>query len=276
MRLTEKAYTSNLYMWNDAAAIFFANTITPYHCHNTLQIVFDLNNDFKFKTLSGAWSTHTNLIIKENVSHRLDSRGSMQLIIYLDAKSVIARVLNAKYLDGRDIGEPELSLYDSGMLQRMQRAILTPDESQLKRIIDELLVNLTGKRCFTITDSRIKAVNKYLICNRPQKNITAALAEMVFLSESRLRSLFKEQTGISLHRFIIWNNVQHAITLLLNRATIQNAAYASGFSDISHFNKTLVNMFGITPSAFLKARGEYKLVSPYPNSIAFKTMVGSF
>jgi hypothetical protein len=43
------------------------------------------------------------IIIKENVIHQLDPNGSVQLIIYLDAESEIAKTINLNYLSGHDI-----------------------------------------------------------------------------------------------------------------------------------------------------------------------------
>lgn len=273
MRLTNSNHSSDLYLWADVAAVFFSNSITPYHCHNTLQIVFDLRRGFKCKTQNSPWSKYNNLIIKENVFHKLDSRGSLLLILYLDAKSDRAKMLNERMLSGKEIFESEINLHNSPILKKVQKAILVPDDVHFKMVIDELLFTLNSGKCSTVTDPRIKALYEFLARNHTQKSTVELLAQQVFLSKSSLRSLFKEQTGLPLHRFIIWNNVQHAITLLMNGSSVKDAAIETGFVDTSHFNKTLTSMFGITPSAFVKTKHEYKAVSFSNQSLYLKTVV---
>jgi AraC-like DNA-binding protein len=86
------------------------------------------------------------------------------------------------------------------------------------------------------------------------------LAKEIFLSESRLRYLFKNIVGISLHRYIIWNRVMLAINKILNGSTISEAALDCGFLDSSHFHKILLKMFGISPSQFISENKKSQLV----------------
>jgi hypothetical protein len=98
MKVIQSPSTSGLYLWNGVSAIFFSSSVTPMHSHNTLQIVFDIQSGFKFRLKNGLWKSYKNLIIKENVIHQLDTKGSVQLIIYLDTQTTIAQAIKSKYL----------------------------------------------------------------------------------------------------------------------------------------------------------------------------------
>lgn len=79
-------FTSFYYIWEECSAVFYSSSLTPFHSHNTLQLVFDIQNNFRLKLKDGHWQTYKTLIIRENVVHQLDTNKSVQLIIYLDAR----------------------------------------------------------------------------------------------------------------------------------------------------------------------------------------------
>ena len=56
-----------------------------------MQIVLDLQDRFRCRIGAEDWQTFKHLIIRENCLHQLDTAGSVQLIIYLDAETTIAR-----------------------------------------------------------------------------------------------------------------------------------------------------------------------------------------
>jgi AraC-like DNA-binding protein len=87
-----------------------------------------------------------------------------------------------------------------------------------------------------------------------------------FLSESRLRSLFRKVKGVPLHRYIIWNKILLAIGNIINGATVKDAATDCGFTDSSHFHKLLLGMFGVSPSQFIKDNSEknFRILTPHP------------
>jgi AraC-like DNA-binding protein len=62
-----------------------------------------------------------------------------------------------------------------------------------------------------------------------------------------------------------------AITKILNGATISGAAYLCGFSDISHFNKMLLPMFGMSPSQFIKKNSNKRVFICHTNTFVLET-----
>ena len=86
-----------------------------------------------------------------------------------------------------------------------------------------------------------------------------------------LRTLFVRSTGVSLHRYIIWNKITHAISKIMNGATVAEAAIGCGFSDSSHFHKMMVKMLGVSPSDFLKNNQPGHFVLCDKNPLYFKT-----
>ena len=61
---------------------------------------------------------------------------------------------------------------------------------------------------------------------------------------------FPKQMGMTVTVFIIRQRHQQGIKLVKNGMRIEEAAYQSGFRTYSHFYKTFVNEFGISPRAY--------------------------
>src|ERR1700733_8199203 len=113
MKSSSRPFRSNFYLWNGVSAIFFSNCLTDIHSHNTMQILVDLQDHFRCRVGDGGWHSFKNLIIRENVPHQLDTAGSVQLIIYLDTQTTIARDIRARFLaKDQNAFAPDLHLAD--------------------------------------------------------------------------------------------------------------------------------------------------------------------
>ena len=82
---------------------------------------------------------------------------------------------------------------------------------------------------------------------------TKYLASKVHLSSSRLRHIFKGETGISLHKFIIWARMKSSINDLIDGKNITQTGIKGGFIDSSHYHKTMSKQYGVTPSEFIRS-----------------------
>ncbi len=77
------------------------------------------------------------------------------------------------------------------------------------------------------------------------------LAEAVRLSSSRLRHLFREQTGITLWRYQNRLRMRRVAWLLTNtQLPLKEIRYQVGIADESHFHKFFKREFGMTPRRF--------------------------
>jgi AraC-like DNA-binding protein len=97
----------------------------------------------------------------------------------------------------------------------------------------------------------VKIVN-YIKANYFQSHITPqTFADLVFLSPSRLASLFKKQTGSSLSKYLLWTRLRQAVYITLSdrNKSLTDIAYDTGFYDLPQFNKYMYEMFGMPPKA---------------------------
>jgi AraC-like DNA-binding protein len=101
-------------------------------------------------------------------------------------------------------------------------------------------------------DERVTTIVEYIKANFFQQNITPkTFAHMVFLSPSRLASLFKQQTGSSLSKYLLWTRLRQAVYLALSEKSrsLTDIAYDTGFYDLPQMNKYMYEMLGMPPKA---------------------------
>jgi AraC-like DNA-binding protein len=259
MKIERKPCTSSVYCWNGISAMYYSSHLTPFHSHNNLQLIFDIQDSFKLRTHKSYWRHYKSLVIKQNVIHQLDTNKSVQLIIYIDPSLDIAEKIKSVFLHHREIFDLEVEIRNLVSVKTLQNSLLNPDETILRKLIHEIIKNLLNGITVSNEEDRIKQI-KHLIQSDPTVLGARILATKVFLSESRLRTLFKQQTGISLHRYILLNRIIQSICRIMNGCNISDAALYSGFEDSSHLHKTMVKLFGEHPSAFINKNKELNII----------------
>ena len=86
------------------------------------------------------------------------------------------------------------------------------------------------------------------------EDITDILCQRVCLSKSRFSHLFKEQMGISLHRYLALDKMKKGYLSFLEYGNITEAAMRAGFDSPSHFAATCKRMFGISFTEFIQSK----------------------
>ena len=255
MKIVRRPITSSIYRWNGISAMYYSSHLTPFHSHNNLQLIFDIQESFKLRTQKSYWRKYKSLVIKENVIHRLDTNRSVQLIIYIDPSLDIAEKIKCAFLHNSEILDLEVEIRNLVSVKTLQDSLLSSDKSLLRKFIREIINTILNGITVCTEENRIKQI-KYLIQYDPAVFDTRMVATKVFLSESRLRALFKEQTGISLHKYILWNRLMQSICRIMNGSNIHDAAIYAGFEDSSHLHKTMVKLLGEHPSSFINRNKE--------------------
>ena len=109
------------------------------------------------------------------------------------------------------------------------------------------------------TDARILAVVRHIRQISLEELSIGMLSDEACLSPSRLRALFKNKIGMSIHTYIIRQRLLNATNSIINGRPVQDAAYAAGFTDASHFNRTMVKVFGCNPTDFIRDNQDFSV-----------------
>ncbi len=79
------------------------------------------------------------------------------------------------------------------------------------------------------------------------------IATSVGLSPSRCRALIREAAGVPFRRYRIWRRMACIARHLAEGRNLTEAAHSAGFASSAHLSTVFSTMFGLAPSALLKA-----------------------
>jgi AraC-like DNA-binding protein len=79
------------------------------------------------------------------------------------------------------------------------------------------------------------------------------VATSVGLSPSRCRTLIREASGVPFRRYRIWRRMACIARQLAEGRNLTEAAHSAGFASSAHLSTAFNAMFGLMPSALLKA-----------------------
>lgn len=238
-----------------------------------MQIIVDIQDNFKCRISDGDWKTYKNLVIRENVIHQLDTNNSVQLLIYLDSETTVAKEIKSRYMENLDVYAPEVDVFEDIDPKALQQAILNPDVGLLFGFINHVLGIFCGSTHPPKIDDRIKKARQLIAGKHPSAISVKYLADVVCLSESRLRVLFKAEMGIPIYQYLMWSRIRFAINRIMNGYSVNEAGLEAGFADSSHFHKMMVKMFGLSPSQFIKSSQTMDIITCDDSPLNFETSV---
>jgi len=224
------------------------------HKHNAVFLVFS-REPVSFRLSDGPWQSAKAFIINANLSHELKYPSTPLVSLKIIPLRQRGSLLQKYILKGKSFQCLELSAVEPYVAELLTCAAEDCGNARIFHISEQLQDKLIGlKPLRSVTDQRIISVMSHIQKNI-QKHISAReLAASVFLSEDRFLHLFKEQTGIPLRQYIIYQRVMVATDAFLNGKTICAAAELAGFSDCAHFSRTFIEINGLKPSDIIKYR----------------------
>ena len=100
-----------------------------------------------------------------------------------------------------------------------------------------------------VSPSRLKQVLDYIHDNLGHSLSLMELASVANLSPSRFTRVFRQETGLSPHQYLIQARIEQAKHLLKSGGDISigSIAHQVGFADQSHFTRHFKRIVGVTP-----------------------------
>jgi AraC-like DNA-binding protein len=225
---------------------------TSYHSHNYIQITIGLEQDFHITTEKDSFYTK-GIILDSNISHKLYGYNEWQLYLLINPESIFGELVKRKLLhkEVHLIGEKEIDdIVKLNNQSTLEKFDLIEYDELIKKIRE--ILGLTNPYFDHTIDSRIQEILTYIEAYPLDRLSVKELSNIVFLSESRLSHLFKEEIGISLTSYILHKKVERAFYLILNGMSITEAAIEAGFSSSSHFTNSVRDKLGMSPRIIIK------------------------
>jgi AraC-like DNA-binding protein len=108
--------------------------------------------------------------------------------------------------------------------------------------IVEQLVPGTQER---LPDPRIQKIIDYATAHLDEPLSLESASRGIYLSPSRLRHLFVEQTGLAFKTYVLWLRLVRAVQAYSEGGSLTEAAHEAGFSDSAHFSRIFKRTFGL-------------------------------
>lgn len=100
--------------------------------------------------------------------------------------------------------------------------------------------------------SRYEAITHYVDTHLDEPLSLDALAQQFYLSKYYLVHLFRENTGLSVHQYILKKRLAACCDAMLGGAAVGEVCQQWGFGDYSAFYRAFRKEYGMSPSAYLE------------------------
>jgi AraC-like DNA-binding protein len=214
-----------------------------FHAHHAIQITASLAGDLMLSTGEETLRAPF-LAIAADEQHRFEAHGLLAFI-FVEPESLMGRALTATLFDHR----PLVSLERSAIAPLLQPLAATFDQALgneallgVGRAVVERLAPGTQGR---LPDPRIQRIIDYAAAHLDEPLSLESASQGVYLSPSRLRHLFVEQTGLAFKTYILWLRLVRAVQAYSEGSNLTEAAHAAGFSDSAHFSRIFRRTFGL-------------------------------
>jgi AraC-like DNA-binding protein len=218
------------------------NLTVEIHKHSAYQVV--LSNDAPFtSTIHGKVCRDIyGFLIKPQVKHLCVAEKGTLSVLNIEPYSNVGLELSSRF----NADQNYIVFNSRDEINSFFEADVAPFD--INQIINALLSKASAPQY----DERVIKMVDYIRTNFFERDINPqTFADLVFLSPSRLASLFKEQTGSSLSKYLLWTRLRQAIYVTLSEKDkgLTEIAYDTGFYDLPQLNKYMHEMFGMPPIA---------------------------
>jgi AraC family transcriptional regulator len=244
--------TGHFVSW-DGGAMFIsrATAVTPMHSHYAMQIAFGSEHGIRFRPDDrDEWTAYEGVVIASRQPHAMDSSHvPFGAVLFVEPETRQGRALAERYAQGgitplsADVrGAIAPALFSTWREERSRPALI----DAAKRVVHALT---GGVEPSVVSDERLLRAIAYINSHLDGPLTLEEVAAEAYLSPSRFRHLFVEETGMALRPYILWRRFLHVWDLIMAGSSLSAAAHAAGFADAAHLTRTSRRMFGFPPSA---------------------------
>lgn len=189
------------------------------------------------------------LMIGPNVQHAVPTGSGIKFFLLIDPTSHLAEEIQKGYLDESACCGMQQTIPDTA------DDLNSLTDAQIIQHVEGVLAQLgLSSEPGSITDERIGQVIEHIISGEWLDYSVRGIAAKVYLSESRLTHLFKENAGISLKSYLVIRKLERAYRFITSGGKMTRAAHESGFASSAHLAYTCKKLTGISISDVLKDR----------------------
>jgi AraC family transcriptional regulator len=230
-----------------------AHAATGIHSHYATQLSFGENDGICFRPdETSAWTAYDGTVISTRQPHAMDaSTVSTSATLLIEQETAAGRALEKRFGENGisavarlELGEAAASLFTTWRAHKSGEETAAAARRALNTIAGTSETTLTS-------DERVLRAIAYINKNLSAPVTLESVAKEAYLSPTRFRHIFVEQTGTALRPYVLWRRFLRAWSLVREGASLSTAAHDAGFADAAHLTRTSQKMFGFAPSALL-------------------------
>lgn len=249
--------TAYLYFSDTSVILQGMQIQNTLHRHYSASIIISRNKPFHFRTKNTDWMTLSAVIAAPNVEQQLRTEDAECIVFQIEPdlqyfQSIGLRLQNKEFAEVSDL---ELAdIYK--ILPGNQGACEPGDPTACFEVLDQVIQILSRNVAPLPAEDRrvteVKSMLRQAVASNQAVPGPENLARMTDLSASRLIHLFKEKTGLTMRRYVLYIRVKQASRHISEGKSLSEAAEMAGFADPAHLSRTFRDMFGLKPSIILK------------------------
>lgn len=234
---------------------------TRFHSFHALKICIGVDGEIGLRTgLTANYERCRAAMVAPDQTHKLNGHATRLALLYLLPETAEARQIAETYLY-RGVSIVPQTKVDALLPQiheYLKHGCGKENASELcHNLIQTLIPSVSLADGF---DCRVARALKFLRSALDQQVTVEEIAKAAWSSYSRLARIFKAQTGIVISHYRRWLRLCASIEQMADTNSLTDIAYAAGFADLAHLDKTFRQMLGIAPSFLFRnsriVRGE--------------------
>lgn len=187
------------------------------------------------------------IFVASNIEHGIRKENISKLFFLLDPTSGYADKVKELYL--KENNHSVISIDESQFISRIEEKT----DEEIIAFSQVVLEELLGGSCEMFPkDERVIHLVENIKKRKCFHKSIVDIAHELYISESRLQHLFKEEMGITLKNYMLFKKMEYAYQLVLAGKSITYAAMEAGFSSAAHLAYTCKKCTGISISNVLK------------------------
>jgi len=248
--VTELVSSAQYFPWDGGAVFVGTGGVFPAHAHQAIQICFLFDGRIRLRPADdAAWTDYDIGIVASRHAHGMDgSRTRLGATLFVEPETREGRVLTERYVRG-GIANIDRAPADAVVRELHRAARERRGRGAIVALARRVVQSLTQHAEPSVaSDDRILRAVKFVNENLSAPLTLKQVASVAYLSPSRFRHLFAEQTGMPLRQYILWRRFVSVWEHRMNGESLSAAAHAAGFADSAHLARTSRRMIGIPPS----------------------------
>lgn len=234
--------------FSDVGGIYIGQNIqTNKHQHNAITVAISFGKPFNCR-INNLNVSSTGLVMQAN-THRKIINPENNYIAFIHIEPFSEQGLQ---LTNKNKPYKKLTLTQTKNIIKTLKEWFSNNEINEKttlKVINEVFLKTEISSGLEI-DERIKESIK--IIKTSNKITLKEISERVCLSTYRFSHLFKQQTGVSFKKFVLYTKLVKSLKSICESKNFTHSSYYGGFADQAHFTRTYYKAFGILPSQSIK------------------------